>query len=262
MLPSVGGPRHRAVLRGVAVIAVACLLIPIYLGLLHKKPHMDRRIPLRILPLGDSITWGWHPESQQNGTNGYRAQLLRSLVLKWYPVVDFVGTQHSGLMFDNDNEGHVGAVIRDIRGKMKAGLEMRPNIVLVHAGTSDLEHADSATASEVPAQLEGLIDDVLETCPDAVVLVAKIIQAAKPGMHDKIKAFNRAIPAIVRKKMDNGFKVRAVDLSVVGTSDLSDGLHPSYAGYARMGSIWAEAVHAAGYAGLVTAPVDPKISNV
>ena len=68
--------------------------------------------------------------------------MLHELTWAFYQSADLVGTQHSGLMFDNDNEGHVNATIGEIMSAMKKGLEMRPNIVLVHVGTTDLDSSD------------------------------------------------------------------------------------------------------------------------
>ncbi|EUC34776.1 carbohydrate esterase family 3 protein [Bipolaris zeicola 26-R-13] len=255
MISILGGPRHRTALKGVAVVGALCLLITLIVGLRHERPHADLRIPLRILPLGDSITWGWHPDSQDHGTDGYRAQLLRNLILGWYQSVDFVGTQHSGFMFDNDNEGHVNSTIGEIMGAMMAALQMQPNIVLVHVGTTDLDRSDSALWKDAPQQLGKLLDAILEACPDAVVLVAKIIQALNQRTGDNIRAFNEAVPEVVEEKAKKGFKIRVVDQSVVSVYELADGLHPSHAGYAHMGMVWFDAIKDVSGDGLITPPV-------
>ena len=52
--------------------------------------------PLRILPLGASITWG---QGSSDG-NGYREH-LRTLLLQRNTVVDMVGTVKSGFMADS-----------------------------------------------------------------------------------------------------------------------------------------------------------------
>ncbi|KAI4949022.1 hypothetical protein J4E91_005485 [Alternaria rosae] len=193
----------------------------------HKRPGANLNLPLRILPLGDSITWGGQPGAD-NGTNGYRAQLIHALIRARYASVDFVGTQRSGLMSNNDNEGHPGATISELQGVMKAGLQMRPNVVLLHIGTNDLARPESPeeTWADAPKRLAGLLDDVLDICPDAAVLVAKIIQAADTQTNDNIKTFNDVVPAVVKKKLDQGFKVAVVDHSVVLPKELVDGLHP------------------------------------
>jgi hypothetical protein len=130
-------------------------------------------------------------------------------------------------MFDNDNEGHLGFTIRQIRAVMKEGLEMRPNVVLVHVGTNELHHEEKEERwRDAPKRLGALLDDVLKTCPDAVVLVAKIIQAEKTQTRANIQFFNAAVPKVVEMKAKKGFKIAVVDQSVIMPNELVDGLHP------------------------------------
>ncbi|KAG9185196.1 hypothetical protein G6011_07740 [Alternaria panax] len=231
-------------------------LIPLTFGLPHGQRGANLNLPLRILPLGDAITWGWQP-GQENGTDGYRARLLRELVRARYHSVDFVGTQHSGFMDNDNNEGHPGLTISQLQGVMKVGLQMRPNVVLLHVGTNDLARAESTEErwSDAPKRLARLLDEVLDVCPDAVVLVAKLIQAEKTQIRANIKAFNDAVPSVVTQKLQQGFKLSVVDHSVVGPSELVDSLHPSYSGYFRMGDIWLEAIKTVSTQGLITPPI-------
>ncbi|CAN9458137.1 unnamed protein product [Alternaria alternata] len=232
------------------------MMILLIFGLPHRQPGANLNLPLRILPLGDATTWGWQP-NQENGTDGYRARLLRELVRARYHSVDFVGTQHSGFMDNNDNEGHEGHTISQLQGVMRDGLQMRPNLVLLHVGTNDLARPESMAErwSDAPNRLASLLDEVLDICPDAVVLVAKIIQAEKMQTRANIEAFNDAVPVVVRKKLEQGFKLAVVDHSIVGPSELVDGLHPSYAGYFHMGEIWLEAIKTISAQGLITPPI-------
>ncbi|CAM5453795.1 hypothetical protein [Streptomyces afghaniensis 772] [Streptomyces afghaniensis] len=58
---------------------------------------------LRVMPLGDSITWG---VGSSTG-NGYRGPLSNKLAADGHPL-DFVGTVQNGSMSDPGNEGHSG----------------------------------------------------------------------------------------------------------------------------------------------------------
>lgn len=58
--------------------------------------RQDTTVPLRIMPLGASITWGTESEDG----NGYRKVLRDSLVTAGF-AVDMVGSQKSGDMEDN-----------------------------------------------------------------------------------------------------------------------------------------------------------------
>jgi lysophospholipase L1-like esterase len=180
---------------------------------------------LRILPLGDSITWGY---INGGGSNGYRERLLADLKSAGY-TVDFVGTQQSGTMADKDNQGFPGYTISQIRGVAAGGLALKPNVVLLHAGTNDLNRGNPASEpdAQAPTRLGQLLDDVLKAQPNAVVIVAKIIQSKQSGLNANIKTFNNALPAIVASRVAKGSKVSIVDMSVLSTtSELSDNLHP------------------------------------
>jgi lysophospholipase L1-like esterase len=85
-------------------------------------------VTLRMLPLGDSITWGF----QSSDGNGYRLDLKN--LLSGNQVI-YVGSQQSGSMANNENEGHPGALIDQIATYAQASLPDRPNVVLLMAGT-------------------------------------------------------------------------------------------------------------------------------
>lgn len=104
------------------------------------------KIYLKIMPLGDSITFGW-PDSAYGG---YRHLLGTLLVNDGYGV-DFVGSQQSGngAVSDPDNEGHPGWTISRIRKGIDSNgwLETyQPGLILLHIGTNDLLEGDAASA--------------------------------------------------------------------------------------------------------------------
>jgi lysophospholipase L1-like esterase len=201
------------------------------LSLANALPHESRdalaarkTTDLRILPLGDSITWGYINGA---GTNGYRQRLLEDLQASGFKI-DFVGTQKSGTMADKDNQGHSGYTISQIRGVAGGGLAFKPNVVLLHAGTNDLNRGNPSSEpdAQAPARLGALVDDVLKAVPQAVVIVAKIIPATNSGLAAKIKTFNNALNAVVAERVNKGSKVSLVDMNVLPLSELGDSLHP------------------------------------
>ncbi|KAL6154173.1 hypothetical protein ACJBU6_07455 [Exserohilum turcicum] len=224
-------------------LAVPWAILAFFLVSVQALPHETRSVlvarkttNLRIMPLGDSITWGW---INGGGSNGYRERLLSDLTGGGFSV-DFVGTQKSGTMADKDNQGFPGYTINQIRGVVSGGLAFKPNVVLLHAGTNDLNRGNPSSEpdADAPRRLGLLIDDVLKAVPNAVVIVAKIIPSKKSGLSATIKTFNNALPAIVAARANQGSKVSLVDMNVLSLNELSDDLHPSAAGYARMGDIW------------------------
>ncbi|KAL4797008.1 hypothetical protein BDV19DRAFT_387548 [Aspergillus venezuelensis] len=201
---------------------------------------------LRVLPLGDSITHGY----LSTGDNGYRQRLWERLSEN---EKDFVGTQPIGTMSDPDNEGYNGAVIGEISDRCGTALAMRPNVVLIHAGTNDMNRPFEPDTA--PERLGSLIDKVVDACPDAAVLVAKLIPAAGVNTMGRIEAFNKAVPGVVASRAEDGKKVMVVEMDALSVSELVDGLHPTDAGYDHMGDIWYSSIIAAGNNGWIEDPV-------
>jgi hypothetical protein len=126
-------------------------------------------------------------------------------------------------------------------------LEQRPNVILLHAGTNDLnpdraistEGNDPIKASE---RLGDLVDKLVAMCPDAAVLVAMIINTCDPAQSSATTIFQSLIPGITRRHLDEGKHVIAVNLSSFPTGELRDCIHPTNRGYALLGDYWANAL--------------------
>lgn len=207
----------------------------IVLPFINSLPHTPRDEvtrnstsfpPLRILPLGDSITYGVETDNPPPPKNGYRKP-LRDRLTAAGAQVDFVGTLHSGDMADDENEGHRGHTIDGIKPYLDRALAFEPNVILLHIATNDLNKNMSVPPyDEAPQRLGVLLDLILAKSPDAAVLVAKIIHSGNPVTDKRITTFNQAVPAVVKARADKGFKVEVVDQSTVQATELSDHLHP------------------------------------
>ncbi|MFF4136515.1 ricin-type beta-trefoil lectin domain protein [Streptomyces mirabilis] len=89
---------------------------------------------LRLMPLGDSITWGVGSPSGHS----YRGFLRNQLSTEGH-ALDFVGSGRGGTMSDPDNEGCSGWRIDQITGIADSVLaRYRPNVVTLEIGTNDL----------------------------------------------------------------------------------------------------------------------------
>ncbi|KAM5462559.1 hypothetical protein MferCBS49748_006466 [Microsporum ferrugineum] len=193
-------------------------------------------LELRILPLGDSITNGF----QSSNGNGYREGLVKALSGN---RVDLVGSVHSGSMADNDHEGHNGYIIDEISAAVTHTLSQRPNVVLLHAGTNDMDK--NINPEDAPNRLGRLIDKITAACPDAVIFVSKLIPSSNENTQARIVDFNTALPEIVGKRVSAGYKVFLMDgyspLSFVA-NDFADSLHPNDQGYGKLATAWYNAI--------------------
>lgn len=217
--------------------------------------------PCKILPLGDSITWGI------NYGGGYRIKLFIHANTDGKKV-SFVGYDKanpptasvlSGLgsamsMWTPNHEGHSGWTIQQdddlVTGKStatndsvsytgkKVVADFNPNIVLVHLGTNDMH----GTPAGAPDRLGTCIDHIVADAPNALVVVASIIPF--PSGASSVTTFNAAVPGEVKTRADAGKHVIYVDMfSALQTSDLgSDMVHPNEGGYEKMAVVWYNAI--------------------
>ncbi|MFE0256319.1 ricin-type beta-trefoil lectin domain protein [Streptomyces sp. NPDC059010] len=204
--------------------------------------------PLRVMPLGDSITWGVGGSTG----NGYRGPLWDKLAADGHPL-DFVGTLRGGSMSDPDNEGHSGYKIHQIAALTDAVLtRYRPNVVTLHIGTNDLN--ESYQVSTATARLRSLVEQVTAAAPDATVLVASLVVSTSGSEEQYRAAYNQAIPQIVNDAQASGKHVAYVDMSSLTTADLADTLHPNDSGYQKMATAFHRGIQAADSAGWLRNP--------
>jgi lysophospholipase L1-like esterase len=217
---------------------LAAVLFVIVIGGFGAAAHSDRAAAesnggVRVMPLGDSITEG----TQVPG--GYRIGLWQRLTAAGYRV-DFVGSQANGpaSLGDHDHEGHPGWRIDQIDANINGWLgATSPRTVLLHIGTNDI--LQNYNVSGAPARLSTLIDHITAAAPAADVFVATIIPLSSASQEAAARTFNAAIPGIVQSKASAGKKVHLVDMhSALTTSDLTDGIHPTAAGYDKMAATW------------------------
>ncbi|MFF7052775.1 ricin-type beta-trefoil lectin domain protein [Streptomyces griseorubiginosus] len=204
---------------------------------------------LRLMPLGDSITWGVGSSSG----NGYRGFLRDQLAAEGHSP-DFVGSGRNGTMSDPDNEGHSGWRIDQITGIADSVLaRYRPNVVTLEIGTNDLN--GNYQIPTAPDRLRALIDRITGAAPDATVLVGTVIISTSGTEEANRPAFNARIPGIVQDAQAAGKHVRLVDMSALTRADLADALHPNDTGYRKMADAFNAGIQAADAAGWIKPPV-------
>ena len=104
-------------------------------------------------------------------------------------------------MADNYNEGHNGATIAQI-ATFRSAYNEQPNIVLLHAGANDLNlPSDPANA---PQRLDTLVGQLLAACPDATIIVSRIIPSSNSGAAALIPGFNNAITNLMATRVQKG----------------------------------------------------------
>ncbi|MFE9903935.1 SGNH/GDSL hydrolase family protein [Streptomyces achromogenes] len=200
--------------------------------------------PVRIMPLGDSITVGLN----STGVAGYRDELLGHLHRLGHDAC-FVGPcvnafQPQG---DPDYAAVCGITIEALTPLLPQWVPAaRPDWLLVHIGTNNM-YGPSHTAA--PRLLRTFVDTLLRLAPSAGVLLASIIPSRLPEWQAHIDDYNRHVREIAEEPGRRG-RVFFVDMasalhaSPQGRDDLSDLVHPGDQGYAKMAAVWRDALHA------------------
>jgi lysophospholipase L1-like esterase len=209
--------------------------------------------PLRIMPLGDSITAGNDNFSLTPG--GYRTTLYGLLDAAGYDF-DFVGSLQTnpGPIPDNDHEGHGGYTLLQLHQIIAAPIvATQPDVILLLAGTGDvsvsLKVDPTLTAEGIAGRLDTLLSDLYYYRPNATVFVGTIPAAdtSVDGLaHSALSAeVNALFPDVLAAHAALGRSVHLVDLRALLTpADLADSLHPNPAGYAIIGQAWFDAIEA------------------
>ena len=218
---------------------------------------------LRVMPLGDSITYGNH------GTNaGYRGPLFSKLQ-PLVPGLQYVGTStlFPGMLPEGqrNHDGRPSYNIQDIHNNLDGldntrflveggtarnpnggywltggggtgRLPLFPDVVLLMAGTNDLDLLPGADA-----RLRLLLEKILTLRPESRVLVAKITPVT---VHAGEETYNPLVENVVETMRGEGWKVHLVDLNTGFPSNglNADGVHPNDTGFVWMADQWQEAL--------------------
>ncbi|MFI5985054.1 SGNH/GDSL hydrolase family protein [Streptomyces sp. NPDC051555] len=185
-------------------------------------PSQTKAVPLRIMPLGDSITYG----SGSSDGGGYRLPLEKRLAQQHDVRVDFVGSLHDGPLTDADHEGHGGYTVDQIRAGVDGWLATsQPDVILLHLGINDLNRGQGPGAAD---RLVALVDRIHEDQPTAFVLVQGLIPTTGE-LESQAQAFNTTVRGAA-----SAHQYRWVEPPALTAGEMADRLHPNDLGYGRM----------------------------
>ncbi len=215
-------------------------------------------VPLRIVPIGDSITQGrlgnGSFDSFEASTLSYRYPLWQRFVDAGIDV-DFVGSQtagfggdpawedYRGLPFDRDHEGHWGWRLDDIRDSLRVWLgEYEADLALIMLGTNDVNAGDSV--SQMLLETEEIIAILREANPDVVIIWGHAFQewdpfpAFREEMEVLASEMSTARSPIVTVSAADGW----VSDPSLPASDTVDWVHPNLRGDQKLAEAFFEAI--------------------
>jgi hypothetical protein len=212
--------------------------------------------PLRIMPLGASITNGFL--GTQAGYRGPLKQLLDAADITF----QFVGswTDNPGAIplprEQQHHEGHPGYVIHagtsgrsgihDFRHAWLGATGSQADLFLIVIGTNDVDlNYELDTAAE---RLDALVAGIWELQPNAHIVLAQLPPIDDDAEDLRCVEYNEAVVATVEAYQLKGAAISTVDLhSAVARSDLGDKLHPSDAGYTKMAQAFFDEIQSLGW---------------
>jgi lysophospholipase L1-like esterase len=226
-------------------------VMAIAFALLGFQPPAIATNPVRIMPLGDSIT----------GSPGcWRSLLWNQLRDAGFTGVDFVGTlppTACGVGYDGDNEGHAGLLAKDAAfgDKLVGWLRVtNPDIVLMHFGTNDVWNA--IPVPMILASYSRMVDQMRANNPRMTIIVQQLIPmnpANCPPCASRVVALNAAIPSWAASVNTARSPVVVVNQwpGFSTATDTYDGVHPNDSGAHKIANRL--------YPTLTTALANPKI---
>ena len=199
--------------------------------------------PIKIMPLGDSITKGVGTTPY----NGYRKSLYLNLTNTGYNV-DFVGGETHGDFANPNHEGHAGwhakedGTVYDVYDQVYGWLVATPpEIVLLHIGTNDIT-SSGEDANEVSDILDEI--DIYEADSNEAITVILALIIDRQTHSPATTQFNIDVNDMAQNRIAAGDDVIVVDMehALIYPDDMADIWHPNDAGYEKMAWVWYDAL--------------------
>lgn len=216
--------------------------------------------PVKVLPLGDSITFGCGDGCNGLGCgdqcavsrpacqSGWRSGLWRLLSpnstesLEW----DFVGTQENGPEdTDRHHEGHPGFKVEDVLALSDQWLQTNPDVVLLHLGTNNLGKGFQSAETAL-SHMSEMLDTIFGAWPDVRLLLSTLIGSSSAYAGGKHAEYNEGLKKFAQELSSSGRQIELVDMATEsGIGAMCDsencclgGIHPNSQGYELMAKVW------------------------
>jgi len=211
---------------------------------------------LTIMPMGDSITGGFHGPVELRGS--YRLEMERSFLASNFQY-DFVGNYFTALdgLIDGHHQGVGGYGIEQMVAQYGSVVaSFQPNVVLLLAGTNN--HLDPPDYENFVTRYTNLVDMIQTNSPNSLIVFSTL---PKFGYHRPQSFYwttefvdyrnNVLFPvmnAAIYNLAANRSGVDVVDLYSIldPATDIldDDGIHPNRLGHEKLGGLFASRIYA------------------
>jgi hypothetical protein len=245
--------------------------------------------PIRILPLGNSLTYGTNivPDPNTPTHASYRKKLHDLMEQAGYNI-DLIGSRSSGYQLFSDAQhcGLPGICNEDLASILHTGYNPNsayqyfetsgpylnffpPDIILLEVGTNDVINNDIWNLNAMSDIFNDI--DAYESLSGKPVLVfvAKIISTENTSgscnVDSKVNTYNFNLASIVNSRISAGDHLVLVDMQcgagINYAADMLDIYHPNQSGYDKMGQTWFDAINNFNTAPVLTAIPNQTISE-
>lgn len=217
--------------------------------------------PVKVLPLGDSITFGCGDGCNGMGCgdqcavlrpacqSGYRAPLWRKLSPGGNTSDDwvFVGTQFNGPEDTNRaHEGHPGWTNEEDMAISKNWLPLNPDVILLHLGTNNMGVVGHQQAPAAIGHMGALLNITFAALPKVRLLLSTLVGSGVEYGGKQHAAYNAGLKQFAVDYKQKGFNIELVDMDAeAGLGTYCDNgdccpldVHPNEKGYIRMADVW------------------------
>jgi lysophospholipase L1-like esterase len=202
---------------------------------LHASDTFDRSVV--IYPLGDSITRGIDDV-------GYR-QFLYNMLAQQDVSAHFIGSLSNGPanFLEPRHDGHNGRTINYIERNIATWLgNSSPDLILLMAGSNDIEAWFAPDVKGMPARMGKLLDRIVALRPDALLLVSEITAIDNDKYDAQAVSFNKALKDLVTARA-NPRLIFVPMHDVVARSELVRLDHPNPEGNRKIALRWLDYIN-------------------
>jgi lysophospholipase L1-like esterase len=196
-------------------------------------------LTLKVMNNGDSITGNTTDIARQGLATATLAAIIGVASVVFGRSVIFVGDEASS--GGTAEEGAPGDQISAIASRDATAIpKYKPNVVLLQAGTWDIQDGNSAGA---PDRLSALIDQIQAADPGVVVMVATLAPTTNAADEAQVTAYNTAVQQLAAARAAAGQHLVLADMSDLTTADLNaDGITPNASGQQKMADSFTSAL--------------------
>lgn len=215
-------------------LSIALLLAVLHTVALAADMVTTTARPIRIMPVGDSITAG------ADFFTSYRLPLAEKLATAGY-LVEFVGTRTSDSpvgplaheSYGGKNTEYLASIVPEHFAAHPA------DIVLLHSGHNHT--VEEGPVPRIVAATERLIAGFRAANPAVTVLLAQVIPAGKLPKYAYLPELNRALADLATRLDTPSQRVVLVDHASGfdwETDTVADKVHPNARGAEKMAAVW------------------------